>query len=168
MSVNANAWLTALGNGSAGSGVSALGQYSSALGSIGQGMAIRTLSRADADAERYAAAQVAANERRKTRQVAGAHRTATAASGAALDEFSTAGQADIEHRGAQDEAMAILNGETRAIQGIARGRMDSSAAYQRAGESLLRGAGYTGNWRGAKHRTEFYDGTTGDSAGWQG
>lgn len=160
MSANASAWMTALGNGSQGAGISALGQGASAFGSVMQGKTARILAQADADSERYAAGQVATQARRNTRQVAGAFKTATAASGAALDEFGMAGLADIEHRGAHDEAMAILSGESKAIAGLARGKMDSNAAYQQAAGSLLKGASYAG-WKGAKEaapKYEWYDG----------
>jgi hypothetical protein len=164
MASNASAFVTALGNGSRGAGLSALGHYGGGLSALLNAGAARTAASSAADAERFTAMQVAARDRRATRQAVGAARAATAGTGAALDEFAMPLIADIEHRGASDEAMAILGGDTRASQLLARGRSDALAGVHDANASLLRGASFSG-WKGAKSTTPvWHDGTTGDFA----
>lgn len=164
MAANAAAAMTALGNGSQGAGLSALGQYSGGLSSIFNAVSSSMMGKADATAQRYTAGQMAARDRRNTLQASGAAKAATAGTGAALDQFAMPVIADIEHRGAHDEAMSILNGENRALQSLSRGRSDALAGVQEANASLLRGAAFSG-WKGAKSTTPaWFDGTTGDSS----
>lgn len=165
MASNAAAALTALGNGSQGAGISAFGNYAGGLSSLFGAASARNLAAAEADASRYAGAQAAKIVRRDTRNAVGAARAATAGSGVALDQFSTPAVSDIQFRGANDEAMAILTGDTRALQARTRGTFEGLAGVQSAAGSVLRGASFSG-WKGAKSATPpWYDGTTGDSSG---
>lgn len=151
MSADAAAAMTALGNGSAGNGLSAAGAYGGALSGLFGGIAARNLAKADADAYTYTGRQAAALARRDTRRAVGSARAVTAASGAALDEFAMPTIADIEVRGARDEAMANLGGETRALQALTRGNFELFSGAQDAAANTLRAASFSG-WKGAKSR----------------
>lgn len=149
MSADASAAMAALGNGSAGNGLSAAGSYGGALAGLFGGMAARNMAVADADAARYAGRQAATIARRDTRKAVGTARSATAASGAQLDEFAMPTIADIEFRGAHDAAMADLAGETRALQSLTRGGYEMMSGVQDAAANTLRAASFSG-WKGAK------------------
>lgn len=149
MAANANAAMVAMGNGGRGGGMAALGQYGAGLSSLFNAANSSMMGKFDANAQRYTAGQMAVRDRRATAQAVGAARAATAGSGAALDEFAMPVIADIEHRGAHDEAMSILNGENRALQSLTRGRSDAIASVQDTNASLLNAVSFSG-WKGAK------------------
>lgn len=134
---------------SIGTKVSLLGTASSAISSVIQGDTARMLAESDARSAVARAQEHAAKLRNATRRAVGSARAATAGSGVALDEFSNIVTDDIERRGAQDEATAVLSGEQQAIETILRGSMARNAAYGDAGGTLLKGAIYSG-WKGVK------------------
>lgn len=138
---------------SGGTWMTAAGAGASSLSSIIQGNTAQMLADADAKTAREAAMEHAANLRRATRREVGSARAATAASGAALDEFSTIITDDIERKGAVDEANAILSGERAALSAHLQGATAKGAAYGDAYGTLLKGAAYSG-WKGVKNGDE--------------
>lgn len=147
MSINAGAYLAALGGGSAGTGVTALGLGASAVGSYMQGEAAMTLARSDAESARHVARKHADNIRRATKRQVGSAQAATAASGAAIDQFSAINTDEIIRAGAIDEANAVVDGEYSALASITRGKSERSAARQQAFGTVLKGASMYSGWK---------------------
>jgi hypothetical protein len=121
-----------------------------AVSSLANGFAQNSMAKADAAAERDAAAQQAEKIMRETRRRAGAARAATAASGAKLDEFALGTEQEIWQAGETDAAMSILSGNRRAETLRTQGSLTSLGGAGSAAGSLYTGAKFLGGWRGAK------------------
>lgn len=144
------------------------GQVAGGLSRSAQGDAENSLARADAAYERDASQQQAEKILRAARRQKGTARAATGASGARIDEFSLGAEQEIDTLANEDAAMTILTGKRRA-----NSLEFAGASAKRAGRNALSASlfsasqtGYDG-WKGAKKaapKSEFYDGTTGDSA----
>ena len=105
--------------------------------------------RSDAAGERDSATQQAQRILRETERRRGAARAATAASGAAVDQFALRNEQDIQAAGENDAAMTILSGERSARVQESGARMQRAAGLNAMGSSLFRGAEAFKNWRGA-------------------
>lgn len=145
-------------------GVQVAGTISTGVANYAYADSQARMAKADAAAERDAAAQQANLILRATQRQRAAARAATAGSGAKIDAFSLANEQEILQAGETDAAMAILGGKRK-------GRMlEIGAGYQKAaGANALAGSLFDASrqmskWKGAK--PEFYDGTTGDSSAW--
>lgn len=112
----------------------------------------RTLGKADAAAERDAAAQQADRIMRATQRQRGAARAATAASGARIDAFSLANEQEIIEAGETDAAMVILGAERRGKALDIQSRFRRAAGYNAMASSLFGAAGQYKNWVGTKQQ----------------
>jgi hypothetical protein len=128
----------------AGAAVSAVGTVQAA----GENSQARQTQAAE---ESQAAEDHARAIRDATRRRVGAARAATAASGTALDEFSTINTREIENLGGSDEAMTILTGRRRSSALSRQADNEQSAGLFDAFGGLAQagGSAYSG-WKGAK------------------
>lgn len=128
----------------AGAAVSAVGTVQAA----GENSKARYLQAAE---ETQAAEDHARAIRDATRRRTGAARAAMAASGTALDEFSTINTDEIERLGGSDEAMTLLTGRRR---GAALRRQadneEQAGLFDAAGGLIGAGASAYGGWKGSK------------------
>ena len=125
---------------------------------IFEGLSRRSYSRAQADElDRQAAGErdtgVAQAERilRAAKRERGAARAATAASGAAINEFSLIAEDEIQRGAESDAAMAILTGNRRARSlGRSADSLRDAGGNALAGSILSASADAYRGWRGAK------------------
>lgn len=123
------------------------------------------LARADAQTEREAAQRQAELIMRRTRQVQGAARAATAASGAAIDEWSMRGERDILAAGMADAEAAIISGKSRALNLETTARFQDAAAIGAIGTSLFQMGTMGKGWKGGMGmRTNDLSGVNGSNA----
>ncbi|MFN0185633.1 MAG: hypothetical protein ACKVQR_17610 [Aquabacterium sp.] len=118
------------------------------VASASHGMVQSAQAKADAAAEMDAARQQAGLILKSAERRRGAARAATAASGAAIDEFSLGVEQDVLQAGEMDAAMTILGGKRRANVIRETGRQQRTAGFMDAGGSIFKAA--YGGWRGTK------------------
>lgn len=143
----------------------AAGTISSGVANYAYADSQARMAKADAAAERDAAAQQANLILRATQRQRAAARAATAGSGAKIDAFSLANEQEILQAGETDAAMAILGGKRK-------GRMlEIGAGYQKAaGANALAGSLFSTSsqmkgWKGTKAPTSDYGRPYGDAGG---
>lgn len=123
------------------------------LGGIGR-MAyqnsVAAQNRIDAAGELDTAQAQAERILRATERQRGAARAATAASGAAIDEFALGTEREILAAGETDAAMTILTGERRARSLNHQAEMREAAGLFAMGSSLFDAASTIKGWKGIK------------------
>lgn len=136
-------------------GIGALGWASLAASAVGTAVSIDAANQRDhqdeQDAlyERDAGKAQAENIMRARRKQVAAARSATAAAGTKLDEFSEINTSDIERAAGLDEQMTLLSGERRA-SAMTYGEGNGARAAALNGVGDLLSTGYQVGWKGRK------------------